>query len=74
MFLTTNNRPVSLTSQVMKLLKKIIYDQLMDFIVSAWISCEQHGFQKKCSCVTQLLECLFDWTSAYDEGTGVDAI
>ena len=50
-----NYRPVSLTSQVVKLLEKIIYDQLMDFIVSSWISCEQHVFQKKCSCVTQLL-------------------
>ena len=27
-----------------------------------------------CSCVTQLLECLFDWTKAYDEEKGVDAI
>ena len=39
------------------------------------MSCEQHGFQKKCPCVTQLLECLFDWnSSAYDNGTDVDAI
>ena len=38
------------------------------------ISCHQHGFQKKCSCVTQLLECLFDWTNSYDDDKGVDAI
>ena len=70
-----NYRPVSLTSQVVKIFEKIIYDQLMDFIVSHQIiSCEQHGFQKQCSCLTQLLECLHDWTRAYDEKTGVDAI
>ena len=47
----------------------------MKFIVdNDIISCEQHGFQKKISCVTQLLECLFDWTAAYDKGTGVDVI
>ena len=38
------------------------------------ISCHQHGFQKKCSCVTQLLECLYDWTKAYDEAKGMDVI
>ena len=62
-----NYRPVSLTSQVVRILERIIYDQLMDFIVSNQIiSCEQHGFQKHCSCVTQLLECFFDW-NAYDD-------
>ena len=61
-----NYRPVSLTSQVVKILERIIYDQLMDYIQdNKLISCHQHGFQKMCSCVTQLLECLFDWTKAY---------
>jgi hypothetical protein len=70
-----NYRPVSLTSQVIKLLEKILYDQLMDYVSKHdLISCHQHGFQKRCSCVTQLLECLFDWTKDYDEKNGVDAI
>ena len=70
-----NYRPVSLTSQVIKLLEKILYDQLMDYITKQdLISCHQHGFQKHCSCVTQLLECLYDWTKDYDEKNGVDAI
>ena len=30
------------------------------------ISCDQHGFQDVSSCVTQLLECLFDWSSNLD--------
>ena len=68
-------RPVSLTSQVVKIIERIIYDQLMEFIeVNNIISCHQHGFRKKYSCVTQLLECLFDWTKYYDEDKGVDAI
>ena len=70
-----NYRPVFLTSQVVKILERIIFDQLMDYIQdNKLISCHQHGFQKMCSCVTQLLECLFDWTKAYDEEKGVDAI
>ena len=70
-----NYRPVSLTSQVVKILERVIYDQLMEYIQdNNIISCHQHGFQKKCSCVTQLLECLFDWTNSYDDDKGVDAI
>jgi hypothetical protein len=70
-----NYRPVSLTSQVVKILERIIYDQLTEFIQdNDLISCHQHGFQKRCSCVTQLLECLYDWTKAYDENKSVDAI
>eukprot|EP00057_Strongylocentrotus_purpuratus_P004120 XP_003728072.1 PREDICTED: RNA-directed DNA polymerase from mobile element jockey-like [Strongylocentrotus purpuratus] len=70
-----NYRPVSLTSQVVKLLERIIYDKLMEHAVdNDMISCHQHGFQKKCSCVTQLLECLYDWTKAYDEAKGMDVI
>ena len=42
-----NYRPVSLTSQVVKILEKIVYDQLMEFIVDDIISFEQQGFQKK---------------------------
>ena len=70
-----NYRPVSLTSQIVKLLEKIICDQLMEFIEEKQlISCEQHGFQKRCSCVTQLLECLSDWTTSFDENVGVDVV
>ena len=34
----------------------------------------QHGFRKKRSCVTQLLECIEEWTIAIDEGKQVDII
>ena len=52
-----NYRPVSLTSQVVKIPKRIIYDELMELATkNKTISYNQHGFQDKCSCVTQLLD------------------
>ena len=38
------------------------------------ISCHQHGFQSMCSCITQLIECLNDWTDSFDNKLGTDAI
>ena len=70
-----NYRPVALTSQVAKLLERLVQDQLLDHIVNnKIISCEQHGFQQKCSCVSQLLECLNDWTLSFDNNTPEDII
>ncbi len=70
-----NYRPVSLTSQVCKLLERLILDILWSHInKNNIISCQQHGFQENCSCVSQLLECLQDWTKWTDEGDGVDSI
>jgi len=34
----------------------------------------QHGFMKKRSCLTNLLECFEEWTKALDEGYGIDVI
>ena len=48
-----NYRPVSLTSQVVKVLERIIYDELLSLAIkNKTISCDQHGFQSQCSCVT----------------------
>jgi len=70
-----NFRPVSLTSQVAKLMEKLILDSLKEFIeANKIISCEQHGFQSGCSCVTQLLECFNDWITNVDEKIGTDII
>ena len=38
------------------------------------INCNQHGFQDKCSCFSQLLECLNDWTDSYDKNIGTDIV
>ena len=72
-----NYRPVSLTSQVVKVLERLVLDVLLDFTErNQIISCEQHGFQKGCSCTTQLLECIADWTKGYEDKacSGTDAV
>ena len=70
-----NYRAVTLTSQVAKLLESLIEDHMRRvFKLNKTISCQQHGFQAKCSCVSQLLECLEDWTLAFDNGHQTDAI
>ena len=72
---STNYRPVSLTSQVVKLLERLVYDSVLEVLIkNGTISCDQHGFQDKCSCVTQLLECLNDWTINFEEGVQTDVI
>ncbi len=74
--LSSNNyRPVSLTSQVCKLLERLILDDIWIHIKkNCIITCDQHGFQSRCSCITQLLECLNDWTLALDNKDNLDAI
>ena len=70
-----NYRPVSLTSQVAKLLERLVQEQLWEHIKrNNLITCDQHGFQSNCSCTTQLIECLSDWVEAYDRKVGIDAI
>ena len=65
--LCSNYRPVTLTSQIVKLLERLVQDQLLALVQeNNIISCDQHGFQQKCSCVSQLLECKNDWTQTYD--------
>ena len=71
-----NYRPVSLTSQVVKVLERVILKYMLQYCVTNNLfSCHQHGFQSGCSCFTQLLECLNDWTEGFDtEHCGVDII
>ena len=57
-----NHRPVSLTSQIVKLLlERVFQDHLLKNIsLNKTISCHQHGFQIRCSSISQLIECLND--------------
>ena len=65
----------ALTSQIVKLLERLVQDQLLAHVQeNNIISCDQHGFQQKCSCVSQLLECMNDWTQTYDLGESTDVI
>ena len=54
-----NYRPVSLTSVVCKLLKTLIRDHMVEFLIKhKLINTSQHGFLKARSCLTNLL-CFF---------------
>ena len=71
----SNYRPVSLTSQVCKVLERIIRKRLVSHLDEhKLITPCQHGFVKKHSCLTNLLEALEDWTKALDEGHSLDVI
>ena len=70
-----NYRPVSLTSQVVKILERLFQDEILSVMyANKTIHCDQHGFQEKCSCITQLLECFNDWTDSLDNKKGTDVI
>ena len=71
----SNYRPISLTSHIVKLLERIILSHILELSrKNNTFSCDQHGFQEKCSCISQLLECLNDWSQAFDEGHSVVCI
>ena len=64
-----NYRPISLTSVSCKLLQRIIRDALVTHMDDNNLFCKkQHGFRSGHSRITQLLECLEDWTHAKDNG------
>ena len=70
-----NYRPISLTSIVVKVLESIIRSELITFCTNSNIlSYEQHGFVGRKSCFTNLLKTFEEWTSAMDEGFGIDVI
>ncbi|MEN8123309.1 MAG: reverse transcriptase family protein [Bacteroidota bacterium] len=70
-----NYRPISLTSQIIKLMERLILDHINNLLQrNNTINCVQHGFQDKCSCVTQLLDCLNDWTINFDQSRETDII
>ena len=50
-------RPVSLTSGISKIFERIIKPQVQDFLeINELLSDSQHGFRKKRSCISQLLD------------------
>ncbi len=60
---------------MVKLLERLILDQLLVHLyTNNVLSCKQHGFQYKCSCITQLLECLKDWSLSFDNKIETDVI
>jgi hypothetical protein len=73
--LPSNHRPVSLTSQVCKVLESIIRDGMLDYLTrNNLIKDSQHGFSKNRSCLTNLLKFLEMVSKYIDEGLPVDVI
>ena len=59
----SNYRPIALTCTCCKILESIIANELTNFLIDhKLISKAQHGFLKKHSTVTNLLESVNDWT------------
>ena len=70
-----NYRPISLTSIVCKIMESIIRDEVMTHLKeNDLLTCNQHGFVPKRSCLTNLLDMMDKWTDALDTQTPVDAI
>ena len=70
-----NNRPVSLSSVVCKLLKTLIRDHMVEFFVKHnLINTSQHGFLKARSCLTNLL-CFFEEITKWvDDRSSVNVV
>ena len=53
----------------------VVPDTLLEFATDKnLLTCYQHAFSKRRSCLTNLLETFEAWTSASDEGFGIDVI
>ncbi|CAL4067303.1 unnamed protein product, partial [Meganyctiphanes norvegica] len=69
----SNYRPVSLTSQVCKILESIVRQHIVEHLTANNIlSDRQHGFREGRSCLTNLLEIMESWTEILDENDGID--
>ena len=67
-----NYPPISLTSVFSKLMEWVINGQILDYLQRyKLLSGQQHGFSAKRSTVTNLLDCLSDWTLALDNHQSV---
>ena len=70
-----NYRPVSLTSITCKLLEHIIHSNIMDhFDRFNVLNNSQHGFRKKRSCETQLINTIKSFSECLNSRGQIDAI
>ena len=70
-----NYQPVSLTCVLCKVLENLVRDAIVSHFIdnNLYVNC-QHGFRKKRSCVTQLLEVMENVTTLLDEGQNIDIV
>ena len=70
-----NYRPISLTSNVCKTMERMVRDCLVDYIEThGLIGDTQHGFRRRRSCLTNLVEFFSGVFKVYDETKAVDLI
>ena len=73
--LASNYRPISLTSQVCKIMEKLIKGRIIDHLnANSLINDSQHGFTSGRSCLTNLLTFLESLTSHVDQGLPVEVL
>ena len=73
--LANNYRPVSLTSHVCKVLETILKESIVEHLNKYnLINDSQHGFTRKRSCLTNLLEFLEFVTDYVDQGFPIDVV
>ena len=70
-----NYRPVSLTSQIVKIVESVLRDEIVDHLEKFnLIKQSQHGFRKGYSCASNLLSFLESVTASDDAKQNVDTI
>ena len=70
-----NYRPVSLTSQVSKVVETLVRDAIIDHLYSKkLIRDTQHGFTQGRACLANLLKLLEEVTAYVDVGSTVDVL
>jgi hypothetical protein len=70
-----NYRPVTLTSQVIKVFEKVVARRLVQYMEEAELyNNGQHGFRRNRSCLSQLLEHQHRLMALLEEGAGVDVV
>ena len=67
----SNYRPISLTAVCCKLFESVIKNELVNFLTeNELLSASQHGFLKKHSTCSNLLEAINDWSLNLDQKAG----
>jgi len=70
-----NYRPISITCVCCKIMETVIKNEMLSFLLKHnKITKQQHGFLSKRSTVTQLLECVNDWSLALNYKQSVDCV
>ena len=72
--LAVNYRPISLTAVLCKILEHILHDIMAHLDANHILINSQHGFRRKFSCETQLINAIEEIGKALDNGKQTDVI